>query len=339
MLNVKKSLFLICYFILTLSGIQAASTPIAPSLVTHEKSKFTSVIRTIVRYKDQIWYGTYGKGLFTINKDDKLINFTSENSNLLENRVNVLAVYKGDLWIGTCKGINIFNGHKITKAIVAGKGSVAGNIYHCMRVSPDLSEIWVGMTGEGVSIYNGKTWSKAGKEDGILNQWVNDVAFFEDEIWIATFSGTFRKKKGAKKWKTTIPPKFPVHRNTISMTIIDSRDELWIGSVEKGVYCFQEGYWYHPPESLLPSPHVYWLENGSSDLLWIATDKGIASMSLENGWTTYGMKEGLSDPYTKILYFDKKEGLLWAGSYNGTLSVFKNGRFNTLVTKNGLVVR
>jgi ligand-binding sensor domain-containing protein len=302
----------------------------APSLVTHSKLEFASVIRTIVSFQGKIWYGTYGNGLFSVNSRNQIRNYTAENSDLLENRVNTLEVFKGKLWIGTCEGINVFDGRRRWQAITAGKNSVKANIYHSMRLSPDSKEIWVGMTGEGISVFNGTSWSGFGNDDGLLSGWVNDTAFMNGDQWAATFGGVYRKQKNDQQWKVATPSTYPVYKNTLSMAVVNGRDELWVATSERGVYCFQEEYWYHPPISLLPSPNVYWLAADSNDFLWIATDKGIVSMFPEDGWKTYKEDQGLEDPYTKVLYWDKKGQKLWAGSYNGVLSFFSEGRFKTI---------
>ena len=310
----------------------------APSLVTHERGVFQSVIRTIVSYKNVLWFGTYGNGLYGITPSHRLLHYTSKDSPLLEDRVNTLAVFKGELWIGTCKGICVFDGSQKWRSYVAGKDSVKANIYHCMRVSPDESEIWIGMTGEGISIFNGTSWRHLGKDNGILNQWVNDVAFSEGDVWVSTLSGTFVKKHGTSTYSVSIPPNYPVNRNTVSMAALKTTGEVWIASTEKGVYCFQEGYWYHPPDSLLPSPNVYWLCSDTSDRLWIGTDKGISSMKLDEGFQSYVGEKGPEDPYTKVIYCDSNSGFIWAGSYGGVLSVYKDGVFQT-VFKDGQLVK
>ena len=108
-------LFLILLLLVSFSSVLYAENfrASAPSLLTHKKCEFSSVIRCIVNYKGNMWFGTYGDGLYFVDRKKHLKNFTSSNSPLLENRVNCLEVFEHKLWIGTCKGINVYDGKPI----------------------------------------------------------------------------------------------------------------------------------------------------------------------------------------------------------------------------------
>ena len=305
----------------------------APSLVTHGVGKFSSIVRSINRFQDEIWFGTYGRGAFKLTKSGGLTRYTTDTSPLLDNRVNTLTVIGKELWLGTCGGINRFDG-KTWTSITAGPGSVAGNIYHCLRKGPD-GKIWVGTTGKGLSLFHKGQWRTYLQEkDGLNSNWINDVAFVDGDVFCVTGNGVSRLKKGEQKWKNVTPRDFPVNRNTVWTAYVADRSELWIASAVKGVWYFQDEAWYHPPIKLLSTPKVFCLETDDVGAVWIGTKKGITRYHLETGWEHYGKKNGLIDPYTKVLFWDQDKKCMYSGSFEGIVARFDGKRWRTIVKGN-----
>ena len=331
----KLGLIFCCCLVLSVSLSAAPmNSPSDPSLVTHGIGKFSSIVRSIVRYDGEMWFGTYGRGAFRMPKSGGLTRYTTSTSPLLDNRVNTLTVIGKELWLGTCGGINLFDG-KSWKAIVAGKNSVAGNIYHCLRKAPDGS-IWVGTTGNGLSVYHHDKWRTYTQTDGLNSNWINDVAFVEDKVFVVTANGVSVTKKGSHIFSNATPKDYPVNKNTVWMTYVADRAELWIASAVKGVWYHQDDIWYHPPRSLLPTPLVYCLETDDQGGVWIGTKKGITHYHLDLGWINYDEKNGLASPYTKVLFWDKATKCIWAGSYDGIVARFDGKKWRTIVKGNHL---
>jgi len=310
--------------------------PSAPSLVTHGVGYFRSIIRTIVRLQDDLWFGTYGDGAYRLTKTGTLSRVTTDTAPLLDGRVNTLTVVGAELWLGTCGGLNRFDGTGWA-AVTAGPGSVAGNIYHCARLAPDGS-LWVGTTGQGVSVLREGSWTTITKADGLNSDWINDVAFVDGDVWVATANGLSRRRGRAKTFDNATPRDYPIDRNTVWLAHVADRAELWAACAAKGLWYFQDEVWYHPPtEDCLPTTAVYCLEVDGDGTLWIGTEKGVTRYDLDTGWRTYGTAEGLADPYTKVLYWDRTTGTLWAGSYDGVLARFDGTRWRTVVERGSLV--
>ena len=66
-------------------------------------------------------------------------------------------------------------------------------------------------------------------------------------------------------------------------------------------------------------------------------DAGIVRYGLDDGWKTYGAADGLRDPYTKTLFWDRRRKWLWAGSYGGALSRFDGRAWKTVVFRGRIV--
>lgn len=301
-------------------GRSAMSGPSAPSLVTHDVSAFRTIIRCVVRWRGALWFGTYGDGLFRLGDDGTLTVTTAASSPLPDDRVNTLLTVGDDLWIGSCQGMAILDGAGGWRIVNAGAGGVAGDIYHCARQGPD-GAVWVGTTGQGLSRFDGTTWRTFTTADGLNSDWINDVAFRDGEVWVATGVGLSRRVAGAHRFENVTPRAYPLNRNTVWLAAVPSRGEVWAASAESGVHCHQDGVWYQPPpKATLPSPRVYCLETDSAGVLWVGTEKGVVRYDLDTGWRTFGAAEGLEDPYTKVLYWDEAGRTLWAGSYGGVLA-------------------
>jgi ligand-binding sensor domain-containing protein len=255
--------------------------------------------------------------------------FRKDNSKLLDDRVNCLCSHAGTLWVGTCAGINIWNGRSF-EAIVASPGGLAGNIFHCIREDPN-ERVWVGTTGQGISVYSKGRWQTFGRAQGLNNDWINDVAFTSDGDWVASLVGINLRPAEDRSFRNVTPKSFPVHRNAVALCAIPERHELWVASSENGVYCHQDGHWYHPPpDDCLPSSEVYCLARDGMARLWVGTREGVVCYSLEQGWQRYGRDQGLEDPYTKVLYWDEQQECMWAGSYGGVLARLDDGGFRSV---------
>lgn len=320
------------------AGRSAMRGPSAPSLVTHEVAAFRHIVRCMVRWRGALWFGTYGDGLFRLGDDGGLTSFTVATSPLPDDRVNTLLPLGDELWVGSCQGIAVFDGAAGWRIVNAAGGGVAGDIYHCMRRGPD-GAVWVGTTGQGLSRWDGSAWTTYTVADGLNSDWINDVAFRGDEVWVATSVGVSRRLSGASRWENATPRSYPINRNTVWLAAVPARDELWAASSEGGVHCFQDGVWYQPPpKATLPTPRVYCLEASPAGVLWVGTEKGVVRYDLDAGWHPYGPAEGLEDPYTKVLYWDEAGRVLWAGSYGGVLARFDGERWRSVVVRGEAVL-
>ncbi len=284
-----------------------------PTLATHSKTYFREIVRSFARYQGALWFGTYGRGLYRL-AGGRLENFTSASSPLLENRVNCLAVKGGELWIGTCGGINVMDGAGKWRAITEADG-VADRVYHTIELDR-RGHVWVGTTGKGLSEFDGKAWrTYTASKDGLGGDWVNDVQETPDGcLWAATISGVSRRC-GDGRWKVQMADKFPLYANASALAL--QGKALWVGFATDGLFMLEDGIWFRPPPSLLPAPTVRTMAVDATNVLWVGTEGGLASYDVKRDWDVESTNSGLVDRNIRTLFFDRETDTLYAGSVGG----------------------
>ena len=292
-----------------------------PDFRTHGVAYFKRVIRSIVEFQGRAWVGTYGGGVHAIGPAG-VETFTRENSPLLENRVNVLAVRRGELWLGTCAGFSIFDG-KSWRAQTSRDG-IASDIYHSCFVD-ERDRVWVGTAGHGVSILEQGRWRTLTPAQGVTDGWINGLA--QDDlgrVWIAGGTRVMRQEGGLFALERP-----PWTRTPAGVTAVANRDgEIWVASALSGLAMYQAGTWYRPPvEGHLPTCQVNALTVDGAGRLWIGTAKGIVSYHPREGWARYGTEQGLVDRNIRVIHYSPVSRRLWAGSFlEGWVYLFDQAR-------------
>jgi len=97
-----------------------------------------------------------------------------------------------DLWMGTMKGIIRFNPKKGEHEIYTPKNTNGGFIARAVYILSVDSKgnKWVGTYGGGLSRFDGQTWTRYSKDDGLGDNWVYDIEYDRDgKMWVATWDG------------------------------------------------------------------------------------------------------------------------------------------------------
>jgi len=106
--------------------------------------------------------------------------------------VRTMAMDGDDLWMGTMKGIIRFNPKKGEHQIYTPKNTEGGFIARAVYILSVDSKgnKWVGTYGGGLSRFDGKTWKRYSKDDGLGDNWVYDIEYDRDgKMWVATWDG------------------------------------------------------------------------------------------------------------------------------------------------------
>ena len=282
-------------------------------------SHFKDVVRSFAWFRGELWVGTYGSGILVLSESGDVRTIQSSNSPLLEDRVNCLAA-RGDqeLWIGTCEGINVHDG-TTWKRYTTDDG-VAHNIYHAIRIAPD-GRVWVGTTGHGISVFDGTKWTTYNKSSGLGDDWIDDILIEPGgKVWATCFHtlAQFEGETITKLSPVGAEMPYPI------LSLGYRNGEIWVGTVARGVFFFQDGYWFHPESDALAAGDnkIRSMVTDQEGRVWMGTDLGIVRYTPDQGWKHYGTEEGLAEAYTKVLFIDGKQRL-WAGSWiDGVVSVY-----------------
>lgn len=150
--------------------------------ITDKKVKFYDFVYDD---DDTYWFAT-NEGLLKI-KDNEHILFKKHKSGLLSNTVRAIRIDKnGYLWIGTSKGLNIFDRYEEWEALTGHDGLPYDDI-----TTLDLAkngDVWIGTTWGAIRLRNG-SWNYFASKRWLPNDYVNDLISVNDSIWIATKGG------------------------------------------------------------------------------------------------------------------------------------------------------
>jgi len=244
------------------------------------------------------------------------------------------------VWVGTSGGLIRYDTARDEyKLFDVRSGLLSNGIFYVGRLQ---GRIVVGTYGGGMSLLNtsGEGWETYNVPEGLGDAFVYDVLEARNgDVWIATWSGVNRVKKGALKDGAS-----------------------W------------ELYTVENTGGGLPNDWVYGLAEGKNGEIWLATEGGMARFD-QGQWTNWNHARGLGAPYEKVKdridfrsdparysshHAKQKEemglqgidvaynpnyvvaltvgpdGTVWAGTWGGGLARFDGASWTNLTAADGL---
>jgi len=178
--------------------------------------------------------------------------------------------------------------------------------------------LWVGTDGDGLDRVKRKIFNTPAE----LHPWaalsLSDDA--QGGVW-TTFNAD-----GLSYCLTNSVQDFAVgiYSNAWSV-LVDSRQQVWAGTVYEGLFRFQAGRFQPAPGAEILGPWVYALFQDHSGELWAGTQNGLARWDGQD-WKMFTTRDGLSDNAVRAIAEDAG-GNLWVGTENGGLNFYKGKRF------------
>ena len=192
--------------------------------------------------------------------------------------------------------------------------ALPGRNIHCL-FSNSPGELWMG-TDDGLVLWDGKkVWRPAWTEQ-LRGRIVFDISAAQGGgLWIATDGGLFSVRG------TDCRPFKPLGTTSTQALLLDSDDNLWIGTLGKGVYRLNGGGLarFGTPEGL-SNDFVRALLEDYEHSLWIGTSGGGLDQLYDGSFINYTPTEGLPHPSVLSLLEDAS-GRLLAGTDGGGLTV------------------
>lgn len=281
-----------------------------------------------------VWCTTFGS-LVRWNKADGTYRQYTEKDGLAD--FSLYCIEKddqGNLWLGTLKGLQRFDGNTFTTFNTTNSGLV-NDVVKAIAAA-DNGVIWIG-TQEGLSRFDGKTWTNyTTQNSGIPSNYITSIAVDRDGvIWLAHHQDI--NDKGVSSfdgitWKNYTSTSSGGILNTVLSLTVDTNNVKWFGTRSK-LYSFDGKTW---AEHAIPCVHDMTVD--SKGMLWAAAGvmEGILpvySLSSYDGksWTAYPLDTKLDRPIMAYLqvrvdadgtvWFVTEEGFGGAfslHSYNGT---------------------
>jgi signal transduction histidine kinase len=277
----------------------------------------------------KIWMGTLGDGLFFLRAG----RATQVNAGLPDRKINcLLAIGSDELWVGTDTGLYRGNGAGFHRLELP---SFLGDVQVLSILRDRDSNIWVGTT-RGLLRINAKGISFSEENelrgDGGINVLFEDR---EGNLWIGGARGLGRIRDSAFVTYSSVSDRRFEHNGPV---YVDPEGRTWLAPAQGGLYVLENGR-VQPVTSAIPANEVVYSISGRADEVWVGRQRGgLTRLQFRNGAMgsqSYTEANGLAQNSAYAVY-ESRDGSVWAGTLNGGVSKFKDGRFTTYTTTNGL---
>ena len=287
-------------------------------------------INDIVIQDNYVWAATTGS-LVRWNKADGTYRQYTENDGLASYLLSCIEKdAQGNLWIGTMKGVQRFDGATFTTYNASNSG-LTNDTVNALAVAND-GTIWVGTEG-GLSRFDGTAWTCYTTENSaIASNYISSIAVGSDGVvWVA--HNEYGNYKGVSSfdgttWNNYTNANSGLGINPVISIGIDANNTKWFGTSSK-LYSFDGKTW--SGKAILYANDINLDSNG---VLWVASgfmgnnSKATYSLSSYNGlaWTDYPLAKNLDYPIMlyKCSLIDT-DGSIWfvTEEYYGSMSLHR----------------
>jgi ligand-binding sensor domain-containing protein/signal transduction histidine kinase len=285
----------------------------------------TSVVIDMAQTDDgKIWLGTDRRGLFYLDEGRVLAAPNGRS----DARINcILPLQNSELWIGTAKGVERWNGTELT---VAGVPRSLLNLDVLSILRDRDSNIWVG-TSRGLFRYNANGVS-------LLSTTGPVAALFEDRegnIWIGSLRGLQRLRDSA-----LVTYSLPnLKSQSIGPLHVDYGGRTWIAPIQGGLRWLKEGKSGVVTVDGLANDVVYSIAGTGKDDAWVGRQHGGLTHLRYSGnlftAKTYTRADGLAQNAVYAVHVSR-DGTVWSGTLSSGVSELKNGHFTNYTATDGL---
>jgi signal transduction histidine kinase/DNA-binding response OmpR family regulator/ligand-binding sensor domain-containing protein len=222
----------------------------------------------------------------------------------------ILQDRRGAVWVGTAAGGLHYAPtpqprFRRYQHSASNPGSISSDHVTALREDRE-GVLWAGTHGGGLNRFDSAERRftvfrrRAGDPDSCPGDFLN--ALLEDsrgEFWVATEDG------GLARFDRRTGRFHPVAEINSRTTYLLSLAEdprhpgvLWVGTLRDGVARYDtashQAQWFHPGNSLLPSPTVYSLVSDGADSIWAGTNSGLARIdAASREFRIFGVDQGL----------------------------------------------
>ncbi|NIM16456.1 MAG: hypothetical protein GTO45_40110 [Candidatus Aminicenantes bacterium] len=218
-----------------------------------------------------LWLTGHTHGVSRFDKTRAHFKHFTTADGLIDNDARIIREdSKGNIWIGTVKGVTQYNGTAFVQSLVSQR---LANV-KVMSIFEDSSgNLWFGTT-EGAGYFDHKTFTLYTTKEGLShNEVYNILEDSRGSVWFATFSGLSRFDG---RTFTNYTTKNGLCYDSVDELWEDRDGNLWIGT-QMGISKYKGGaFTYLSKEDGLKDNNVWCIWEDHEDTIWIGTEKGIA---------------------------------------------------------------
>jgi ligand-binding sensor domain-containing protein len=247
-----------------------------------------------------LWYGTEN-GLFKQSPNqpaEQILQLCGEDISI----VQCIASIGNTLWV-KASGLNLYkyNGSEWTEIDMAN----AASSYFLKIVPRNENEIWAA-SNAGAIRFDGTNWSNYSQEEGLMSNTVNDIAFQNDSVWIATTRGIallYNDQINILHNDSTYLSGYSKYYSIV----VDKHGVKWAGC-KNGVLRFNN----ESSEYIYPSTHkeqIFCIKEDPDHNLWFCGSNAISKYTFDNSniETPIAEQKNLKifpNPAQQEIYFD-----------------------------------
>lgn len=254
------------------------------------------LVHAISQDTDRVWLGTFGGGLYYIDKGNltsikpfpsKGIPLNKEIKTLVDDRI-------GNLWIGTTNGLYIIDKNTGQVTIQESEDQLHNIVGLSRRLInimiEDEDTIWVGTNGRGLYQVDKKSyvWTSVdayNKEQARIPV----TALLKDGkyIWIGSQGGLFKFDKEQRKIIEHFHSETSssgLNSNWVTTLLKDDNGDIWIGTERGGLYVLNvdQNNIYRLNDSYDDfDKSIHTLIQDQQKRIWVTTDNGLYSLDIE----------------------------------------------------------
>jgi ligand-binding sensor domain-containing protein/signal transduction histidine kinase len=301
-------------------------------MLAHAESLPSSLVVSIAQTGPrEIWMGSLEDGLVRVQGE----RVSTVTKGLKDRKLDaLLAGDRGELWVGTDRGLLRWNGYEVTQS----------GVPPVLRDEPILamardrdSNVWIGTENRGLVRLDSQgilalEQSRPGSSAAI-HTILEDR---EGNLWIGGDQGLTRLRESLF---VRYPASNEAFRENNGPAYADAQGRIWWAPRTGGLYWLKEGHHSEPQTEAGLDKDVVYSIAGGKDEMWVGRQRGglthlrFGSGSVEA--TTYTQKDGL--PSSTIYSVHRnRDGSVWAGTLNAGVSLFRNGRFQNFTSADGV---
>lgn len=237
-------------------------------------------------------------------------------ASLLDGNIRSIGVNAQGVWVGYSQQnsavgkISLLNGQEWVHCDL-GDRVTANQVANAIAF--DSGHTYVAFDGAGVARFDGTDWVFYGSSDGLVDQRVYDLNWFDGDLWAPTWLGVAQlTDSGWTEWKPGLA------EDGIHTFLVDSQGNEWLGYIEKGI------------ERVDPQGNVvsYFADDplrrnirrsveDSQGGVWFATAGGGMLRFVDGEWQTFTAEDsGLPGDDITDVEIDQF-GRIWASSRQG----------------------
>ena len=313
------------------------------SLVKDKVDKFTPEIpdakklaKTAIRdieviSENEIWYSTFGMGLF-LHDPGTFLTINKKNGLDVGGMTYDMVSHKDKVYIATRNGLFIYSDEKNIKHLTKSNGLPSNTILDLDFDSNGI--LWLATTN-GLSKYSENNFKNYSRKDGLPSKLVTAVHVDgkdNSKIWIGSErSGLTRFDKNGF---FTFAKQDGLPSNSIRDITQLNDGSLIIACYNAGVVNF-DGNKFKLYDNGLDDKRVILLTLGPNEQVWTGTESaGLAVLQSDNSFKMIRDSDGLGHNEMFSLTFDGSN--IWAGTFGGGVSCLNEGVWFTLRESDGL---